>query len=189
MGRQYIWQSHTETGRTPAVRTGSKTADAELQLTGCKLILPPQYIRTDDNDFSMQIVVMGNGGTVRAGQGRHVNALEFWAEYLRAGFLGLFGQPAREELDGFAVVVTDYDLIVERRDLALLAVSTHITFFRLGVYVLPKNDFPVSDVECLNDLIASGHSFLIFHFLPPFFRKSRETAVYRRWRRGDRSAG
>lgn len=43
------------------MRTGSKTADAELKLTGCQLILPPQYIRTDDNDFSMQIIVIGNG--------------------------------------------------------------------------------------------------------------------------------
>ena len=34
-------QIHTETGRPPAVGTGPKTADAELQLTGCQLILLP----------------------------------------------------------------------------------------------------------------------------------------------------
>lgn len=52
-------QIYTETGRTPTVGTGSKTADAELQLTGCKLTLPPQHTRTNDNNFPIQVIVIG----------------------------------------------------------------------------------------------------------------------------------
>lgn len=83
-------QIHTETGRPPAVGTGPKTADAEFQLTGCQLILPPQHTRTDHHDFSIQVIVIGNGGTVLVRQRCHVDALRFGFQYLRTGFLGLF---------------------------------------------------------------------------------------------------
>ena len=169
--------------------TGPKTADAEFQLTGCQLILLPQHTGTDDHDFFIQVIVIGNGGTVLVGQGCHINALKFGLQYLYTGFLRLFRQPIRKELDDFAVIVTDHDPIVECRNFVLLAVGAHVAFLRFGIQILPKDDFPVPDAEFLDDLIAAGHSFFIFHFLPPFFHKSPGTAVCRRWRKGGRSAG
>ena len=87
-----------------------------------------------------------------------INSLYFGLVHRHTGFLGLLGNALTEHLYHLRIVVAAHDLAVRRKQLILLAEGTHIliTAFALGLF--SQNDFPITDVDGLDDLIIACHT-------------------------------